>query len=404
MVRNFIAEGPVTLISAGKAAEGMARGFLLAASENYIEGGVVVGPVASTSVEHPIMFHVGGHPLPDRGSLAAGRDALRCATEMSPSGCLVVLLSGGASALLAVPFEGVTLGEKIDTTRVLLAAGLPIHEINCVRKHLSAIKGGRLLSAAAGRVLTLALSDVVWPVEDDQAVIGSGPTVADRSTFSEAVKILDRPGVGALIPRPVIDLIERGRRGGLPETLKESFRLASDSLYRVIGSRKQAMEGATAAARDLGYAVAVVESPVVGEARIVGDNHVGRVVEASRGLNGSVCIVSSGESTVTVVGDGRGGRNQEFALAAAPAISRLDGLAVLASVGTDGVDGPTDAAGALVDSTTVDRSKLLGLAPGPTYLAGNDAYTYFDRLGDLVRTGPTGTNVGDLQVVLRSRS
>ena len=401
VVSNFIAGGPVTLVAAGKAAEGMLRGFL-ATSAGPIERGVAVGPGPGPgmTVSPPIMFHTGGHPLPDRGSVDAGHEALRCATEMSPSGCLVVLLSGGASAMLAVPLEGVSFGEKVDATRILLAAGMPIHELNCMRKHLSAIKGGGLARAAAGRVLTLAISDVVWPVEDDPAVIGSGPTVVDPTTFAEAVAIVDRPEVRVLIPPSVIDVLERGREGHLPETLKSSGAPMFGTMYRVVGSRREAMEGATSAARGMGFEVRLLESPVVGEARVAGADHPRRVAAAARQAAGPVCVVSSGETTVTVSGRGRGGRNQELALAAAAEMSRLGAPAVLASVGTDGVDGPTNAAGALVDSSTPARAQALALAPATTYLAENDAYAYFDRLGDLIRIGPTGTNVGDLQVVV----
>lgn len=397
--RDFIAGGPVTLVAAGKAADGMLQGFL-ATSIGPIERGVAVRAGPGTVGPPPIAWYAGGHPLPDPGSLAAGHEALRCATEMSSSGCLVVLLSGGASALLAVPLEDVTLSQKVEVTRTLLAAGMPIHELNCVRKHLSAIKGGRLARAAAGRVLTLAISDVVGPVEDDPAVIGSGPTVVDPTTFAEAAAIVGRPEVRDLIPPEVIDLLERGREGHLPETLKTSSVGVPDTMYRVVGSRRQAMEGALSVARGLGYEVTVLESPVVGEARVAGTDHPRRVAAAIRHLAGPVCVMSSGETTVTVSGRGRGGRNQELALAASADMSRLGTAAVLASVGTDGVDGPTDAAGALVDSTTLARASSLGLASAATYLAENDAYTYFDRLGDLIRTGPTGTNVGDLQVVV----
>jgi len=399
VVRDFIAEGPVSIIAAGKAAGGMLHEFLLLAP-GRVDRGVAVGPGPGISVPAPIQWYTGGHPLPDRGSLEAGCEALRCASDTPPSGCLVVLLSGGASALLAVPVDGVTLGEKIDTTRRLLAAGVPIHELNCVRKHLSAIKGGRLALAAGGRVLTLAISDVVWPVEDDPAVIGSGPTVVDETTFGEATAIVERAGIGERVPSGVLDALERGRDGDLPETLKTNGTPISGAMYRVIGSRRQAMDGAASAARGFGYAVAQFEHPVVGEARVAGAEHPRRVMAVARELTGPLCVVSSGETTVRVVGRGRGGRNQELALAAASEMSRLGAAAVLASVGTDGVDGPTDAAGALVDSNTLARARMLALAPAAAFLAENDAYTYFDRLGDLIQIGPTGTNVGDLQVVV----
>ena len=338
--------------------------------------------------------------MPRRGSVEAGRAALRCAGEVSSSGCLVVLLSGGASALMAVPGGAVTLREKIDTTRVLLGAGVPIHELNCVRKHLSAVKGGRLALATEGRVLTLAISDVVSPVEDDPSVIGSGPTVGDGSTFAEALAIVDRPGIRECIPSRVRALLARGRDGLESETMPTKDILSDRAMYRVIGSRREAMAGALVAARKLGYAAISIGRAITGEARVAGISHPERVMLAAQKLTGPRCVVSSGETTVTVSGGGRGGRNQELVLAALSELSRLGPGTVLASVGTDGVDGPTDAAGAVVDSNTVSRARALGLASPDSYLSDNNAYAYFDRVGGLVRTGPTGTNVGDLQVVL----
>jgi glycerate 2-kinase len=402
-LRDFVGAGPVTLIAAGKAALGMTHGFV-EATDVQIAGGVAVGPGHGGTVPLAMTWHTGGHPLPSGGSLAAGQEALGCAAAASPSGCVVVLLSGGASALLAVPVPGLTLEEKIGATRTLLAAGTPIHELNCVRKHLSAIKGGRLAQAAACRMLTLAISDVVWPVEDDPAVIGSGPTVADVTTFADAAAIVRRPGVRDRVPTAVLRALERGAAGELPETLKGNTGDSAARWYRVIGSRRQAMLGAVSAARELGYTVRSVADPVVGEARVAGAVHPRRAAMAMRGLAGPLCVVSSGETTVTVAGRGRGGRNQEFALAAAPEMHRLGATSVLASLGTDGVDGPTDAAGALVDPGTIARAGRLRLAPVAAFLAENDSYSYFDRLGDLIRPGPTGTNVGDLQVVVAAEA
>ena len=376
----------------------MLHGFL-AAVDQPIRRGVGVGPGPAVSMPALVTGYRGGHPVPDPGSVQAGREALRCAADVPASGCLVVLLSGGASALLSVPAGGVSLEEKVETTRVLLEAGVPIHELNCVRKHLSGVKGGRLALAAAGRVLTLAISDVVLPVENDPGVIGSGPTVRDTTRFAEALAIVERPAIRPRVPPRVLRLLEKGRDGLAAETLKTPQ--ASDrAMYRVIGSRCDAMSGAVEAARGLGYDVAQIAEPVIGEARVAGAGHPARAVGAVAAPAGPWCVVSSGETTVTVSGGGRGGRNQELALAAVEKMGRLGAEAVLASVGTDGVDGPTDAAGAIVDSRTPFRARDLHLAPPAAYLSENDAYAYFDRLGDLVRTGPTGTNVGDLQVVL----
>lgn len=397
-VRAFIARGPLNLVAAGKAAAGMVRGFA-ASVDRPIRRGVAVGPGPAPSMPAAVAWHRGGHPVPDPGSVRAGREALRCAADAPPSGCLVVLLSGGASALLAMPAAGVSLDEKVETTRVLLDAGVPIHELNCVRKHLSGVKGGRLALAASARVLTLALSDVVLPVEDDPGVIGSGPTVRDATRFAEALAVVDRPAIRPRVPPGVRRRLERGRGGGVPETLKTAP-AADRALYRVIGSRRDAMSGAAEAARRLGYAVTRIAEPVVGEARAAGAAHPARAAAAVAAPSGPWCVVSSGETTVTVSGGGRGGRNQELALAAVGEMGRLGAEAVLASVGTDGKDGPTDAAGAVVDSATALRARELRLAAPAAWLAENDAWAYFDRLGDLVRTGPTGTNVGDLQVVL----
>ena len=397
-VRSFIERGPLSLVAAGKAAAGMMEGFT-AAVDRPIRRGVAVGPGAPASLPETVAWHRGGHPTPDAASVRAGREALRCAADAPASGCLVVLLSGGASALLSMPAAGIGLDEKVETTRVLLEAGVPIHELNCVRKHLSAVKGGRLAAATAGRVLTLAISDVVLPVEDDPGVIGSGPTVHDDTRFAEALAIVERPAIRPRVPARVRRLLERGRDGLVHETPKAP-QAVERAMYRVVGGRRDAMSGAAEAAGRLGYRVTRIDEPVVGEARAAGAGHPARAVEAAASPSRPWCVVSSGETTVTVAGAGRGGRNQELALAAAEVMGGLGCAAALASVGTDGVDGPTDAAGAVVDPETPLRARALRLDPPAAYLADNDAYAYFDRLGDLVRTGPTGTNVGDIQVVL----
>ena len=397
-IRSFIGRGPLSLVAAGKAAAGMVDGFL-AAVDRPVRRGVAVGPGPAASMPAAVAWYRGGHPMPDAGSVRAGREALRCAAGAPASGCLVVLLSGGASALLSMPAAGISLDEKVETTRALLDAGVPIHELNCVRKHLSGVKGGRLALATRGRVLTLAISDVVLPVEDDPGVIGSGPTVSDATRFADAVAVVERPAIGPRVPARVRRLLARGRDGLVAETLKAPP--APDrAMYRVVGSRRDAMSGAAGAAGRLGYDVTRIAEPVIGEARAAGAPHPARAVEAAGAAAGPWCVLSSGETTVTVSGGGRGGRNQEFALAAVGGMGGLGSAAALASVGTDGIDGPTDAAGAIVDSGTARRARDRRLGPPAAYLAENDAYAYFDGLGDLVRTGPTGTNVGDLQVVL----
>lgn len=342
----------------------------------------------------------GGHPVPDDRSVAAARRALGLAARTDARTCLVLLVSGGASAMLAHPAEGLTLADKIEVSRALLAGGFPISEMNCVRKHLSEIKGG-WLAARAAACCTLAISDVIGPDEDDPAVIGSGPGVADRSSFAESAAVLKQRGVWDTIPSGVRSRIERGERGEVEETPKPGDpRLARASAF-VVGSRRDAMAAARDAARALGYDAVVVDEPVVGESRQAGPALVARSARLA-GPSGSYCVISSGETTVSVRGAGRGGRNQELALAAIPALAALEWPTVLASVGTDGVDGPTDAAGAIADSSSMARATAMALS-GDEALAANDSYAFFDRLGDLVRTGLTGTNVGDLQVLLGVR-
>lgn len=301
----------------------------------------------------------GGHPLPDAESFAAGAGALRLADANRARGeTLVVLLSGGASAMLAAPAEGVTIERKIAATRELLRSGLPIAEINAVRKRLSAIKGGKL-AARAGRTITFALSDVHAPVEDDPSVIGSGPTVADPPL--------------------------------------------ADAQFVLAGSRRDAMAGARDRAEALGYDVVVIEPPVLGEAREAAAALAARVSTLARERARPLCVIASGETTVRLEAgaSGRGGRNQELALAFAMAFD--GGPYAFGSFGTDGIDGPTDAAGAIVDDGTLARAREKGLDAARA-LQAHDSYTFFQSVDDLVRTGPTGTNVGDLQIFLTSGS
>jgi len=296
--------------------------------------------------------------------------------------------------MLAVPAPGLSLGDKAAVTRVLLQAGLDIGAINIVRRHLSAIKGGQL-AAAAARTITLAISDVSGPVEDDPAAIGSGPTVGDPSTFGDALEILDRHQLMSAMPVQVVQHLREGQRGRVAGPVQPGDTRLARSAYWIAGSRHDAMRAAADTARRLGYHVTVRRPPVHGTAR---DAAGGLLAEAATLLR-PACLIASGETTVHVTGPGRGGRNQELAVAALERLSEL-GLAALASVGTDGVDGPTDAAGAFVDDRTWSA-----LGPGASAvcraaLDANDTYPLLDRLEALVRTGPTGTNVGDLQVVL----
>jgi hydroxypyruvate reductase len=337
-----------------------------------------------------------GHPLPTDGSLAAARRALEIARTAGADDLLVVLLSGGGSALMALPADGLTIADKQQTARTLMEQGADIYELNTVRKHLSGIKGGQLAVAAGGAVLTLAVSDVIG---DDLSVIASGPTVGDDSTYAQALSILTARGGTAAYPRAVVDHLRRGLAGALPETPASGDARLARTVAEVIGPQRGAIEGAEAAARRLGYHVHVVREPIAGEARNSAVAHVGRLALDAGAWPRPFCVISSGETTVTVRGAGKGGRNQEFALALAPFLSSLGEHVAAASIGTDGIDGPTDAAGAIVDSATITRARAGGATP-EAFLDDNNTYAFFERLGDLIKTGPTATNVGDLQVIL----
>lgn len=359
--------------------------------------GVVAGPaIGGHTPGSGLEIFAAGHPYPNTASVDAATRALHHASTLGPGDCQLVLLSGGASALLALPAAGISLDDKVETSAALMRAGVPIDGLNTVRKHLSRIKGGRL-AAAAPRTVTLALSDVHGRSEDDPGVIGSGPTVADSTTYTDALHVVSHSG--AAVPRSVRAHLERGARGDLEETLKPGDPRLAQSTFEVIGNRHTALEAALRAAQDRGYFTHILPAATAGEAR----DAALRFFTEARWLAADgprpLCVLAAGETTVTVKGDGVGGRNQEFALAAVPLLGASGRAAAFASAGTDGIDGPTDAAGAIVDSSTLDRASRAGV-DWQAALAANDAYRFFEPLGDLLRWGPTGTNVGDLHVFL----
>lgn len=384
----------IHVIAVGKAADGMARAFARWAGER-LAGGLLVVPAGERRAGPAGFVRVeGGHPLPTPGSAAAGAAALELAFSVPEGDGLALLLSGGASALMVVPAPGLDLAAKIEAMRQLLASGASIHDINTVRRHLSALKGGWLALRAPATV-TLAISDVVG---DDPATIGSGPGVADPTTFEDAWHVVERYALADRLPPAVIEHLRRGTRGEAMETPKPGDPRLAHAMFSLLGSRIDAMEGARREAEARGYEVVVRPEPVVGEARAAGRALVDEALSLAGGA--PRCLIASGETTVRVRGHGRGGRNQELALAAAVELARSGMQAVLASVNTDGIDGPTDAAGAVADETTLARARERGLPDARRYLDENDSFAFFEALGDLVRTGPTGTNVGDLQVLL----
>jgi glycerate-2-kinase len=383
------------LIAAGKAAVPMAAACLAGVSRPPSLA-MTVSPDAPAAGPGVVEAFAGGHPVPTPGSLAAGRRALEIARATSADDLLVVLLSGGASALLEHPADGVTLADLQAATSSLLRAGADISALNAVRKHLSAVKGGRLASAAEGRTLALAVSDVVG---DDLAVIASGPTVADPTTYADALAVLERYGGIDACPRSVLDVLREGLDGRRADTPKAGSAGLSRSTTLIVGARRDAIEGARREALSRGYEVHIEPAAVTGEARLAARSIFERI-RSGAAPRAKVCLLSGGETTVVVTGTGRGGRNQELALALAGPLAGVRAGIVVASVGTDGIDGPTDAAGAVVDTTTVARARAAGLGEPGTFLRDNNAYAYFHALGDLVVTGPTGTNVGDIQVVM----
>ena len=376
----------------------MAQTFALLVKHQIVRG-IVIGTHPVADLPAPFEWIQSSHPLPDDRSVSAGRRALEVARQTGADETLVVLLSGGASSLMAVPADSLTLDDKRSTVNALLKGGADITALNTVRKHLSAVKGGRLAAAAAGPTLCLAISDVVG---DDLSVIGSGPTVPDRSTYADAWSYIRDHGVESQIPPAVTEYLRAGSQGRCEETPKPGDRRFAGSISRVIGGRKNAMDGARRAAESIGYDTVVIDDAVVGESRIAAPALLDRARSLSAGRRGPLCVIASGETTVRVTGHGRGGRNQEMALSAvlplASVASRGDEVA-FASLGTDGIDGPTDAAGAYADTTTLVRAQTEGLNPAE-YLADNNAYAFFQTLGDLIITGPTTTNVGDVQIVL----
>lgn len=390
--------GPLLVVGMGKAAVPMAAAVEAVLGDRVADG-LVITKTGHGGALGRVRVAEAGHPVPDaRGEAAAGALAALAASAGADD-LVICLVSGGGSALAPAPVEGVTLAEKGEVTRLLLASGATIAEMNCVRKHLSRLKGGGLARLAApAPVLALVLSDVVG---DPLDVIASGPTVADPTTYADALAVLDARGLRDRVPPAVARHLARGAAGALPETPKPGDREVERAVNVLVATNAAAVAAASARARALGYATEVLSSSVVGEAREVGAARaaLARAVRDGRGpLRAPACLLSGGEPTVTLRGAGKGGRNQELALAAAIALEGVDG-AVLLSAGTDGTDGPTDAAGAVVDGTTAARARAAGLDPA-RHLDANDAYPLLDAVGDLVRTGPTRTNVMDLHVLL----
>ena len=381
----------VLLLGAGKASAAMAAALEELVGDRVADGLVVVKDGYARPLRHARVVEA-GHPVPDARGERGAVELLALAERATASDLVVLALSGGASALLPAPAPPLSLDDKRQVTRLLLAAGAGIHELNAVRKHLSRIKGGQLARAAApAAVLTLALSDVVG---NDLDVIGSGPTAPDRTRYADALGIVDRFGLREEFPARARQRLEAGARGDVPETPKPGDPLFSRITNVVIGDNSLVVDAATREATALGYRVEVLTRALAGEARDVAR----QLVRRARSCQPPTCLIAGGETTVTVSGPGRGGRCQEFALAAALEVHGVRGLTVLAA-GTDGTDGPTDAAGAVADGETVQRAGAVGVDPRQC-LMENDSHRVFAGLGDLVVSGPTASNLLDLYVLV----
>jgi glycerate 2-kinase len=387
----------IYVVGGGKAGGSMAR-----ATEDILGDRVTSGTVntkygylADTRI---VRINEAGHPLPDAAGMAGAGQMVGLAKQASEGDLVICLISGGGSALMTLPVEGVSLGDMEALTSALLRCGATINEINTIRKHLSQIKGGNLSRAAyPAEVISLILSDVVGNPLD---VIASGPTVPDSSSFAQAWEIVERYDLADELPRPIIERLRSGKDGDIADTPKEGDPVFDRTYNLIIGSNEIAARAALAHAQGAGFHTMLLSTFVEGEAREVA--HVfcaiaKEILHSGQPLQRPACVVAGGETTVTIRGEGTGGRNQELALAAAIQLDGLDDSMVVA-LATDGTDGPTDAAGAIADGSTLRRARDKKLL-ARYYLANNDSYSFFDQLDDLLVTGPTNTNVNDLTFV-----
>jgi len=391
----------VWVLGAGKAAASMGQAVETTLGK-YLAGGLVMTKYGHGLALKKIQVIEAGHPLPDENSLISGKRLLSFAKEqIQPDDLVLCLFSGGASSLLVCPGEGITLADKMACTQMLLNAGAGIHDLNTLRKHLSGIKGGGLARILApARLVSLILSDVVG---DDVATIASGPTTPDPTTFADCIEILHKLRLWDQTPPAVRQRLELGSAGKIADTPKEGDPAFRNAWNCVVGGNAQACAAAVSAARKQGYRALVLTSRLEGDNESAARFHMsvaGEVVYQRRPVRRPSCIISGGETTVRITGTGKGGRNQEFVMHCVRPLAGLPAPCVVASLGTDGTDGPTQAAGAIADNTTLSRSIKFGARFLNECIDNNDSYRFFSRLEDLIITGPTRTNVMDLHIVL----
>lgn len=386
------------VVGAGKASAAMARSVERILGDRINDGLILTKYDHGAELNHCRVIEA-GHPVPDENGVRGAEALLELVSGAGPRDLILCLISGGGSALSPAPAGGITLSDKQETTRLLLSCGATIHEINTIRKHLSRIKGGHLCAAANGaRIVSLILSDVIG---DDMDIIASGATAPDPSTFGDCMEILARYDLTQKIPGAVCAHLTKGRDGQKAETPKPGDPVFANVRNHIVGGNSDALSAAEDEARRLGFHPLILSSMIQGEAREAAKVLCGVAREVRRSGNPATapaCLLSGGETTVSIHGDGMGGRNMELALSAGISLADSSGI-VLLSAGTDGSDGPTDAAGAFADGSTLTRAEALGLSASES-LARNDSYPFFQRLGDLFITGPTRTNVMDLQILL----
>ena len=397
--KKLAIEGKLIVIGAGKAASRMAQ-VVEERLGDRITDGLVVTKYGHGLPLQRIRQVEAGHPLPDAMGVGAVRETRELLRGLKSQDIVLCLISGGGSALWPAPADGISLEEKQEVTSLLLRAGATILELNAVRKHLSALKGGQVAAwAAPAQVISLIMSDVIG---DPLDFIASGPTAPDTTSFQEAVSIVQKYGVP--VPAAVNERLQAGARGQIPETPKAGDAVFSNVENIIIANNRLLVDAASREAKALGFKPLILGTEVEGEAREIAGVFAAIAREigiAGNPLPAPVCVLAAGETTVTVRGDGLGGRNQEMALAWAIAMASRPALAssCFASVATDGTDGPTDAAGGLVDPLTCRRATDMGLNP-QQYLRSNDSSNFLKATGDLIVTGPTQTNLMDLQILL----
>ena len=388
----------VSVVGTGKASAAMARAVEGILGER-LDSGLVITKYGHAVSLDKVRTIEAGHPVPDEAGFRGSREIVQFLETTDEKDLILYLISGGGSALMPYPHEGLSLEDKQAVTKVLLEVGADIHEINALRKHLSQVKGGRIARLAyPSTLISLILSDVVGVDLDS---IASGPAVPDRSTFEDCLNILEKHKIFERMPSAVQTIFVKGARGEIEETPKPGEPVFERTQNLIIGSNIIAVEAAAQKAEGLGYNPLILSTFIEGETRDAAGVHAAiarEILSSGNPVNRPACILSGGETTVTIRGKGKGGRNQEFSLAAAFGIEGLENVVFL-SAGTDGTDGPTDAAGAIADGTTLSKARDLGMDPG-RYLHDNDSYHFFEALGDLIVTGPTYTNVMDLRIVL----